>query len=106
MQNREMSKTPFWSFGYQKLEESRVKTLHHRSPEATKCETPKRRSDSILEFRILGVGSVETLHHRNTEMQKTPFGAGFRYRELECRKTSPQEYRNVGMPKCEKHLLV
>jgi hypothetical protein len=29
------------SFGYQELEESRVKTLHHRSPEVAKCETPK-----------------------------------------------------------------
>jgi hypothetical protein len=43
---------------------------------------------------------------QNAKMRKTPFGAGFRYRELECRNTSPQEYRNVRMPKCEKHLLV
>jgi hypothetical protein len=35
----------------------------------------------------------------NVEMQKTPFGVGFEYWELECQNTSPQEYQNVGMPK-------
>jgi hypothetical protein len=35
-------KTPFGAgFRYQELEESRVKTLHHRSPEVVKCETSK-----------------------------------------------------------------
>jgi hypothetical protein len=29
------------SFGYQELEESRVETLHHRSPEVSKCEIAK-----------------------------------------------------------------
>jgi hypothetical protein len=49
--------------------------------------------------------SVETLHHKNAEMsEKTPFGAGFGYWELECRNTSPQEC----LPNAEmkKHLLV
>jgi hypothetical protein len=36
-QNRHINK----GFGYQELEESRVETLHHRSPEVAKCETPK-----------------------------------------------------------------
>jgi hypothetical protein len=30
--------TPFQSFGYWELEESRVETLHHRSLEVAKCE--------------------------------------------------------------------
>jgi hypothetical protein len=33
--------TTFRSFGYQELEDSRVKTLHHRSPEVAKCEMLK-----------------------------------------------------------------
>jgi hypothetical protein len=33
--------TPFRSFGYREFEESRVETLHHRSPEMLECETPK-----------------------------------------------------------------
>jgi hypothetical protein len=32
-------------------------------------------------------------------MQKTPFGAGLGYRELECQDTSPQECRNEKSPK-------
>jgi hypothetical protein len=36
-QNRNIN----WSFGYWELEDSRVETLHHRSPEVSKCETPK-----------------------------------------------------------------
>jgi hypothetical protein len=35
--------TPFRNFGYQELEELSIETLHHRSPETTKCETPKCR---------------------------------------------------------------
>jgi hypothetical protein len=59
------TKTSFWSFGYRELEESRVETLHHRSPEVAKCETPKSRNrhinkDSILEFRIPEVGGVKS----------------------------------------------
>jgi hypothetical protein len=61
------TKTPFQSFadreikgfGYRELEESRVETLHHRSPEVVKCETSKSRNrhinkDSISEFRRPG----------------------------------------------------
>jgi hypothetical protein len=33
--------TPFRSFGYRELEESSVKTLHHRSPKVVKCEMSK-----------------------------------------------------------------
>jgi hypothetical protein len=51
--------TPFQSFRYRELEESRVNTLHHRSPEVAKCETPKSRNrhinkDSISDFCRLG----------------------------------------------------
>jgi hypothetical protein len=71
-----------------------------------KCETSKYRNkhinkDSISEFQIPGVGSVETLHHRNVEMRKTPFGASFRYWDLEV-----SNHFTTGMLKCEKHLLV
>jgi hypothetical protein len=70
-----MSKTPFWSFGYRELEESRVETLHHRSPEVAKCETPKSRSehvkDSISEFRIPGVGGVKS---RDSSSQESRSG--------------------------------
>ena len=53
------------SFRYQELEESRVETLHHRSPEVAKCGTSKFwnrhiNKDSILEFRIPGVGGVKS----------------------------------------------
>jgi hypothetical protein len=51
--------TPFQSFRYWELEESRVETLHHRSPKVDKCETPKSQNrhikkDSISEFRRPG----------------------------------------------------
>jgi hypothetical protein len=38
---RSEAQTPFWSFEYLELEESRVETLHHRSLEFVKCETSK-----------------------------------------------------------------
>jgi hypothetical protein len=49
------------SFGYRELEESRVETLHHRSPEVPKCETPKILKQAHQpEFRIPGVGGVKS----------------------------------------------
>jgi hypothetical protein len=73
--------TPFRSFGYRELEESRVETLHHRSPEVAKCETPKSRNrhinkDSISEFRRprnqrskeRGSLTSRTRHMRNREI--------------------------------------
>jgi hypothetical protein len=39
--------TPFQSFGYQELEESRVETLHHRSPKVAKWEMPKSQNRHI-----------------------------------------------------------
>jgi hypothetical protein len=110
--------TPFRSSGYRELEESRVETLHHRSPEVAKCETPKSRNrhinkefrrpgnNSISEFRIPGVGVSKHFTTgmpkcRNAEMRKTPFGVGFGYRELECRNTSPQKSRNAEMRNCD-----
>jgi hypothetical protein len=121
------------------LEESRVETLHHRSPEVAKCETPKSRNrhinkefhrpgnNSISEFRIPGVGGVksrdsssqESRSHemRNAEIPKTetstksyqtveitPFRS-FRYRELECRNTSPQECRKCRNAEMRKTLF-
>jgi hypothetical protein len=71
--------TPFWSSGYRELEESRVETLHHRSPEVAKCETSKSRNghinkefcrpgnNSISEFWIPGVGVSK---HFTTRMLK------------------------------------
>jgi hypothetical protein len=105
-----------------------VKTLHHRNDEMRNCESALwisawsppvvtsskscreeiEETSSISDF---GTWRVEMTLHRipetqNAEMRKTPFGVGFRYRELECRNTSPQ-----GMPKCgnaemRKHLFV
>jgi hypothetical protein len=60
--------TPFWSSRYRELEESRVETLHHRSPKVAKCEMLKSRNrhinkefcrpgnNSISEFQLPGVG--------------------------------------------------
>jgi hypothetical protein len=49
------------SFGYWELEESRVETLHHRSPEVSKCETPKIPKQAHQpEFQIPGVGGVKS----------------------------------------------
>jgi hypothetical protein len=107
--------TPFRSSGYRELEESRVETLHHRSPEVAKCETPKSRNrhinkefrrpgnNSILEFgyRELECRNTSPQECRNAEMRKTPFGVGFGYRELECRNTSPQKSRNAEMRNCD-----
>jgi hypothetical protein len=75
--DREM--TPFQSSGYRELEESRVETLHHRSPEVAKRETLKSRNrhinkefcrpvnNFISEFRIPGVGVSK---HFTTGMPK------------------------------------
>jgi hypothetical protein len=76
--------TPFRSSGYRELEESRVETLHHRSPEVAKCEMPKSETGT----------STKSF----TDQEITPFRSS-RYRELECRNTSPQECRNAKMPK-------
>jgi hypothetical protein len=71
--NAKMRKTPFGAgFRYRELEESRVETLHHRSPEVVKCEMPKSQNrhinkDSISEFQILGVGGVKDTHDRIPE---------------------------------------
>jgi hypothetical protein len=92
MRNNEMSKTLYWSFGYRELEESRVKTLHHRSPEVTKpkvtkyeitkCQrlhtgVPDTRSWRSQESRlfITGVLKSQTRSREmgNREMSKTPY---------------------------------
>jgi hypothetical protein len=83
--------------------------------------TPFRSSDTgswrSQESRlfITGVPKSRNAKRRNPETgtstksfadrEITPFRSSG-YRELECRNTSPQECRNVEMPKCEKHLLV
>jgi hypothetical protein len=76
--------TPFQSFGYWEIEKSRVETLQQRSLGVAKSRISNSRNshineefrrpgnNSILEFRILGVGRVKTLHHqesRNHEMR-------------------------------------
>jgi hypothetical protein len=38
---KDQEMTPFRNFGYRELEESRVKTLHHKNSEVSKCETLK-----------------------------------------------------------------
>jgi hypothetical protein len=83
------------------LEESRVETLHHRSPEVAKCETPKSRSTcqrlhfGVSDTRswrsqesrlfITGVPKLRNAKRRNT-LIKTPFQS-FGYRELEVSRT-------------------
>jgi hypothetical protein len=92
-------------FGYRELEESRVETLHHMSPEIAKCETPKTRNMHIdwrFGYRELEESRVETLQHRRPEIAKceTPkiqnrhFDRDFRYRELEMSRTLA-----IGVPK-------
>jgi hypothetical protein len=76
------TKTPFQSFGYRELEESRVETLHHRSPEVAKCETSKYVDLTPFQsfgYRELEESRVETLHHRSLEVVKceTPIILGF-----------------------------
>jgi hypothetical protein len=91
--------TPFRRFGYRELEESRVETLHQRSPEIhfemrnSKCRNVKtpfwcrpwslwsvvtsskscreelEETSSISEFRG-DMENQETLHHRNAEILK------------------------------------
>jgi hypothetical protein len=63
-----------------------------------KCENAK--NTFWCRFRIPEVGvskhfTTRMSECRNAEMRKTPFGAGFGYRDLECQNTSSQ-----GMPKC------
>jgi hypothetical protein len=54
-------KTPFRSSGYRELEESRVETLHHRSPEVPKCEMPKIQKQAHQpKFWIPRVGGVKS----------------------------------------------
>jgi hypothetical protein len=92
-------------FGYRELEESRVETLHHRSPEIVKCETLKTRNrhiDRRFGYRELEESRVETLQHRSPEIVKceTPktqnrhFDWDFGYRELEMSRTL-----TTGVPK-------
>jgi hypothetical protein len=66
--------TPFRSFGYRELEESRVETLHHRSPKVVKCETPKYRIVDLTRFRSFGYRELEESRVpklRNVKCQNT-----------------------------------
>jgi hypothetical protein len=62
--------TPFWSFGYRELEESRVETPHHRSPEMLQCETSKYWTIDLTPFRSSGYQKLEVSKHFITEMSK------------------------------------
>jgi hypothetical protein len=73
--------TPFWSSGYQELEESRVETLHHRSPEVAKWETLKSRNRYInKKFRKSGNNSISEFRIPRVEVSKH-----FTTRMLKCR---------------------
>jgi hypothetical protein len=89
--------TPFWSFEYRELEESRVETLHHWSPEVVKCETPKSRNKHINKDSSFRYQELEVYQKINSILDT---------RSWKCRNTSPKECRNSEMPKCEKNLLV
>jgi hypothetical protein len=99
-------------FGYRELEESRVETLQHKSPEVSKCKTlkiPKQAHQPEFWIPKLEESRVKTLHHRSPEVAKckmrnaeTPFCVDFGYREMERQKTSSQgmsECRNAEMRK-------
>jgi hypothetical protein len=87
------TKTPFWSFadreikgfGYRELEESRVETLHHRSPEVANSEILKQAHQQRLHFRVSQTGEIK----------------GFRYRELEESRVETLHHRSPEVAKCE-----
>jgi hypothetical protein len=99
------TKTPFRSFGDRDMEFGvsgiatwSVKISHHRNAEMSECRNAK--NTFWCRFRIPGVGVSKHFTTgipkcRNAEMRKTPFGAGFGYRELEVSK-----HFTTGMPKC------
>jgi hypothetical protein len=62
--------TPFRSFGYLELEESRVETLHHRSPEVAKCKMPKYQIVDLTPFQSSEYRELELSKHFITEMVK------------------------------------
>jgi hypothetical protein len=72
MQNNEMSKTPFRSFRYRELEDSRVKTIHHRSPEVAKCEIKKcqRLHTEGLDTRSWRCQGLSRQESRSCEVRK------------------------------------
>jgi hypothetical protein len=92
-----MQKT-FWC-KFQILGVGSVETLHNRNAEMRK--THFGASFGYREFEVSKHFTIGMLKCQNAKMKKTPFGAGFRCWELECQNTSPQECRNVEMPKCE-----
>jgi hypothetical protein len=75
------------------LEESRVETLQHRSPEVAKCETPKS----------LGVGGVKETHDKNDEIAKckTMTFRSFGYRKLEESRVETLHHSSPEVEKCE-----
>jgi hypothetical protein len=58
--------TPFQSFRYRELEDSRVETLHHRSHEVVKCEMPKSRNRHINKDSSFGYRELEVYQKLNS----------------------------------------
>jgi hypothetical protein len=101
------------SFRYQELEESRVETLHHRSPKVrnVKRQNPETGTSTGVsdtgswrsqESRLFITGVPKC---RNTKCRNT-FCVDFGYWEWSVKTLHHKECRNVEMSKCEKHLLV
>jgi hypothetical protein len=84
--------TPFRSFGYRELEESRVETLHHRSPEVAKCETSKSRNRHINKDSSFGYRELEVYQKLNSISDTGSW---------KCRNTSSQKCRNAAMRNAE-----
>jgi hypothetical protein len=95
--------------GYRELEESRVETLHHRSPEVPKCETPKILKQAHQpEFRIPGVGGVKSrdsssqesrsAEMRNAENPET--GTSTRVSDTGSWRSQESRLFITGVPKC------
>jgi hypothetical protein len=57
----------FWSFKYQELEESRVETLHHKSPEVAKCKMLKY----LQIILMIATSRVEMPRNRNLRHEKS-----------------------------------
>jgi uncharacterized C2H2 Zn-finger protein len=102
--------TPFWSFGYWELEESRVETLDYRSPKVAKCGTPKSRNRHInrsFGYQDLEESRVETLDHRSPKVVKCRtlksrnrhINRSFGYRKLEESRVETLDHKSLEVAK-------
>jgi hypothetical protein len=92
------------------LEESRVDTLHHRSPEVPKCETPKiLKQAHQLDFRIPGVGGVKSRDSSSQEFQSAEMrnaknpetGTSTGVSDTGSWRSQESRLFITGVPKCE-----